>query len=364
MATEFFGGARCALVAAILDECTLKTWIFSICSDERIPLELENRLCNLREDELPSRLVIIGDFPTTPPQRSPASYEAIRLVSKAAGEMGKIEVCWLNGEEINLSNNYLPPLNWYEFHAVYQQGEGYVRQIELPQNSSERDACLKIISILGELPRMSLSVDGSVDSLNLTEGENYPRSLMAKLAGYEKEMLWSQIKRLTYLRELRVGFSGLRDFPDISHLKSLEFLDLRGNPGLKLENVLNISSLKKLNLAACDLDSIPSQIDKLLNLKSLLLYKNRICNISNTKFPAALERISLYRNQIKAGDLDLSKNQVLTELNFGANPLESLTLSISGEVNSLKLRLRFVKGKVAIKWRGQLGIEPAIITED
>jgi Leucine-rich repeat (LRR) protein len=101
-----------------------------------------------------------------------------------------------------------------------------------------------------------------------------------------------------------------------------------------------------------------------LNLKSLLLYKNRICNISNTKFPAALERISLYRNQIKAGDLDLSKNQVLTELNFGANPLESLTLSISGEVNSLKLRLRFVKGKVALKWRGQLGIEPAIITED
>src|SRR5690606_6185549 len=122
--------------------------------------------------------------------------------------------------------------------------------------------------ILGELPRMSLSVDGSVDSLNLTEGENYPRSLMAKLAGYEKEMLWSQIKRLAYLRELRVGFSGLRDFPDISHLKSLEFLDLRGNPGLKLENVLNIGSLKKLNLAACDLDSIPSQIDKLLNLKS------------------------------------------------------------------------------------------------
>lgn len=361
--TEIFGGAKCARVASLLGKKSARTWVFSVCSDERIPAEFEKRLSDVQAVERPSRLIILGDFPTIPPERSPASFEAIRLVAKVAGFKGTIQVCWLDAEEINFKDICLPPLVWHKFICSQQQREEHVWPIEHPNNPSENDACKKIIKLLGKRPGIRISDDGTVEALNFTDGEAYRRSLALGLSVKAEVMLWSQIKRLTCLRELRVGFSELRAIPDLSCLKFLEILDLRGNPGIRLEEVHKIASLKKLNLAACELYNVPYKIEDLFNLKTLLLHKNRIEKISTVKFPLGLKRLSLYRNQIETCYLDLSKNEMLREINLGANPFEFMIVDISDELNSLSLRLRHVRDRVAVKCCGKLGTSPAIFLD-
>ncbi len=358
---EVFGGARCAWVASLLGKQTSHVWIFSVCSDERIPVELEQRLCHIHVTELPSHLIILGDFPSIPPEHSPASLETIRLIAEASHFQGVLQVCWIDGEIVNFSLTSPPPLTWYEFPCDKQRRIVHAWPIVQPTFALERDVCADIIQLLGRQPGIRLSDDGTVESLNLTDGEVYRRSLAVGLSQNKENQLWSLVKRLSNLRELRVGFSGLHGIPDLSGLSYLEILDLRGNPKFKLDQISKIRSLKKLNVAACELDAIPLGIENLPLLKTLLLHKNRIKDISTVKFPPLLERLSLYRNQIRTGNLDLSKCSEINEINLGANPLEFMVLSISDEVMSLSLRLRYVRDRVSLMWRGNLGTNPALI---
>lgn len=360
---EVFGGARCALVASFLGKQTARCWIFSVCSDERIPAELEQRLQHAPIESLPSRLIILGDFPTIPPERSPASFEAIRLLAEAAEFYGVLQVCWLDGETINCTDTSLPTLTltWHDFPCQDQRRDMHVWPIVRPALSLERDTCEEMIQLIGRQPGIRISDDGLVEALNLTDGEAYRRSLVAGLSPEVEHRLWSLVKRLSNLRELRAGFSGLRAIPDLSGLECLENLDLRGNPRINLDQLSKTPSLRKFNAAACELDHVPSGIENLIFLKTLLLHKNRIQNVSSVVFPSRLERLSLYRNKIRSGYLDLSKCEGITELNLGANPLESMTLSIPESVVSMSLRLRHVSDQVRLVWRGAIGINPVSI---
>ena len=340
--TEIFGGARCAWIARHLDEYAERCWIFSVCSDERIPNALEQRLRHVCAKDRPSRLVILGDFPSIPPERSPASYEAIRLLAEAADFQGAISVCWFEGEAIDLSRASAPDLVWYEFSFDVQRHALHAWPDVLPAQEIERIACCEIVRLIGRLPGFRLSEEGRVEGLNLTDGEPYRRSLMVGLAQDKQHSLWSHILRLTELRELRAGFSGLRNIPDLSVLQNLEVLDLRGNPQIRLEQLANASSLKKLNLAACELEHVPYGVQCLTSLHTLMLHKNRIPEVSSIVFPRKLQRLSLYRNQITSGKVDLSLCEGIFEVNLGANPLESITLYLSKSTQEVSLGMRHV----------------------
>lgn len=345
---EVFGGMRCKRVANFLGKQTTRDWIFSICSDERIPLELEQRLNEAHLSERPTRLIIIGDFPSIPPECSPASSEAIRLVAKAAHFQGVIQVCWIDGEMIDFSNNSLPPLTWYEYSCNKQHRKAHIWPVLQPTLELERDICTKITKLLGRQPGIRLSDDGKVEALDLTDGETYRRSLAVGLSQKMEHWLWLLVKQLTYLRELRIGFSGLRAIPDLSVLKYLEILDLRGNPKIKLNQLSKITSLKKINAAACELENIPVGIENLLLLQTLLIHKNQINNVSTVKFPPLLERLSLYRNRISTGNLDLSRCKYINNINLGANPLSDMSVYIPDTLISLSLGLRNVSGRVQL----------------
>jgi hypothetical protein len=351
--TEIFGGARCAWVAGHIGRHAERCWIFSVCSDERIPDELEQRLHHIRANELPSRLVILGDFPLVPPERSPASYEAIRLLAEAADFQGAISVCWLEGEAINLSRTSAPDFNWYDFSFDVQRRAPHAWSDVLPTLEDECITCHKIVRLIGKLPGFRLSEKGRVEGLNLTDGESYRRSLMAGLTHDKQYSLWSLILRLTELRELRAGFSGLREVPDLSVLQHLEVLDLRGNPQIRLEELGKATSLKKLNLAACELEHIPSGVECLTSLHTLMLHKNSISEVSSIVFPQKLQRLSLYRNRITLGNLDLSLCEEIFEVNLGANPLESLTLHLAIAVQDVSLGMRHIsEAAIKVQWIG------------
>lgn len=359
--TEVFGGARCAWIASFIEENNNRIWIFSICSDERIPAKLEQRLRHAHAADLPSHLIIIGDFPSISPECSPASFEAMRLIAEASNFQGTIKVSWIDGESINFEENSPLPIIWHEFPFDKLYRKAYAWSTVQPTRALEHNACTEIIHLLGKQPGIRLSNNGSVVALDLSDGEPYRRSLAAGLSQESESQLWSLVKRLPSLQEFRAGFSGFKNIPDLSELRNLENLDLRGNPGIKLSHLSSIKSLKKLNVAACALEAIPSGINNLPSLQTLLLHKNIIHNVSEVDFPPLLERISLYRNQIKNGSLNLSKCKRINEINLGANPLNSMTTIIADEVLSLSLRLRYVKDRVQIFWRGGIGTDPAII---
>lgn len=362
--TEVFGGARCAWVANFIENNDNRTWIFSICSDERIPPKLEKRLHQAHAADRPSHLIIIGDFPSISPECSPASFEAMRLIAELSNFQGTIKVCWIDGETINLEETSPPPMTWHEFYCSELYRKAYAWPKVQPTIALEHAVCTEIIHLLGNQPGMRLSNNGSVVALDLSNGEPYRRSLAAGLSQDTESQLWSLVKRLPSLQEFRAVFSNFKYIPDLSELKKLETLDLRGNPGIKLSHLSSVTSLKKLNAAACALEAIPSEIEDLPSLKTLLLHKNTIHNISGVNFPPLLERISLYRNQIKYGNLNLSKCKMINEINLGANPIKSMTATISDDVSSLSLRLRYVKNQVKIFWRGGVGTGPVIIYDN
>ena len=358
---EVFGGARCAWVASHLSKHLKSCWIFSIFSDERIPNELEHRLLHAHVSEQPSHLIIVGDFPFIPPERSPASFEAIRLLAKAAGFLGAVRVCWLDSETIDISSTSPPNFTWHEFPFNMQ----YRAMSEWPSVlsilESERAICDEMMLLLDGRPGIRLSDDGHVEALNLTDGEPYSRSLVRQLSCSEQNQLWSLILRLSSLRELNARFSNLHEIPDLSRLRYLENLDLRGNPRIELDKLSRSKSLKKLNISACELAHVPLGIEHLINLHTLLLHKNSISDVSTIAFPPLLERLSLYRNQISLGKLDLSQCERITEVNLGANPIEDIIVNIPDAVVNFILRLRHVENRVRIAWRGSISIEPASI---
>jgi Leucine-rich repeat (LRR) protein len=285
----------------------------------------------------------------------------MRLIAEASNFQGTIKVCWIDGETINLEENSPPPITWHEFSCDKLHREAYAWPKVQPILALEHAACTEIIHLLGNQPGIRLSNNGSVVALDLSNGEPYRRSLAAGLSQESESQLWSLVKCLPSLREFRAGFSGFQHIPDLSELKNLETLDLRGNPGIKLSYLSSVKSLKKLNAAACALEAIPSEIEDLSSLQILLLHKNKIQTVSEVEFPSSLERISLYRNQIKWGILNLSNCREINEINLGANPLNFMTAIIADDVSSLSLRLRYVKDRVKIFWKGGIGTDPAII---
>lgn len=345
---EVFGGERCGRVASVLISKGLRPWVFSICSDSRLQQGLESRLLSLHSDEAPGQIVILGDFRTLPPEKCPASFEAIRLIAEACRYRGEIDVCWVNGESIDSENNFAIDLAWHRYNFDNFR-ESSVNTLNLnvffPE---EREIIEEIASLVGAYPVLKMTEGGRVRALDFSDGKEYRRSLIYALDCYKLRLLGSLLLKLKFLDSLRFGFSSLKDLSFLSGLKNVKFLDVRGNPKIDMSAISEMKYLEKLNAAACEIELVPDFIESMSSLKTLLLHKNHIGDVSNISFPPQLERLSLYRNSVKSGSLDLSRCKNIEEVNIGANPYRRMAISLKSRVIKMDLIIRNSSDRVTI----------------
>ncbi|HIM97761.1 MAG TPA: leucine-rich repeat domain-containing protein [Gammaproteobacteria bacterium] len=352
---KVFGGRTCNIISRAVGTSLENYLVFSICSDERLPEELDEYLRNLKRRDVPSALIIVGDFTSSEPlsYESPASYEAIRMIQEASESKTSIKVCWLDGDLVRSSISF-PEMKWIEFHSydIQCQGNKDLSLTSNPNLSNTEDE--KSYNQLCELLKFSLFVrveNGRITAVDLTDNKTYRRGLANSLSVPQQQNLWRILLKLTSLKKIRASFNGLKFIPDLTELNQLEELDIRGNPGIELSELHSASELIKLNISACNLDCIPSAVQNLKNLRSLLAYKNIVSDISNIKFPVLLERLSLYRNEIKNTDLNLDYCHHLKELNLGANPLRHMNIWLPHDLKDFTLKDRHVEDCISISFR-------------
>ncbi|EHC05412.1 leucine-rich repeat-containing protein [Shewanella baltica OS625] len=344
---NIFGGDTCQKVALQFEDHLQNLLIFSICSDERLPDGLEEYL---RSEKGSQHLLIVGDFMALPPPKdeSPASYEAIKLML-VNSEVKQINVGWVNGVDIgpNLHQN----MKWHAFHLP-QNTPDEKKDTSLKNDikfvcSSEKNVYYHLCKLLNFPVYVGVKNDKIV-TIDLTDNQLYPRGITNNLSNKKMLELWRIVSQLRYLKKINACFNALSFLPDFSHFTQLEKLDLRGNPHLDLYELHTAKTLSSLNISACSLTELPSSINSLHNLKTLLAYKNHITDISNIKFPKSIERISLYRNKISNKILDLDHCDNLQEINLGANPILDMTLVTSPALPSLQLRTRYTKSAIKL----------------
>jgi len=355
-----FGGYTCKKIANQLEVNLDSFIIFSICSDERIPEQLETYLNNIDKKHIPKHLIILGDFLRLPPTRdeSPASYEAIRMIQIAAKSKGVLNVSWVSGN-LERINESCENLQWFIFdfsQATYVES----RTPSLINNSKSlnyknKQAYQKLCRLLNF--RIYISVEKKrITTISLTDNEAYQRGIARGLTADNEVLLWEILLEFTSLKKIIGSFNNLRHLPSLRKLNQLEELDLRGNLNIDLTEISTARSLKKLNISACGLREIPKSVQELKQLTSLLVYKNFISDLSLFQFPKGLKRLSLYRNQINNTELNLDYCTSLEEINLGANPISKMTFIISSTISSLKLRARYVKGSISVSSHGKTAV--------
>jgi Leucine-rich repeat (LRR) protein len=104
-------------------------------------------------------------------------------------------------------------------------------------------------------------------------------------------------------------------------------LDISDNPSLEsLDGVGKLTKLVKLDANGCRLTTVPSEIERCVNLEELLVYANKIKDL-----PAALgtlaelTTVNLFNNQVKKMPPEMGRLAKLEEVNFAANKMMMLT---------------------------------------
>lgn len=157
-------------------------------------------------------------------------------------------------------------------------------------------------------------------TLDLTREER--DELMSNLKARRKNDLSDMIKsRVTRLTSLDLSCYGLVWLPDLSGLTTLKELNLRNNPGIRINPKCLPLTLEKLDLSMLaqsnwvPLDELPD-LSGLTVLKELNLSGNARIIIDPARLPKTLEKLNLYR----CGGIhelpDLSGFAALKELNL------------------------------------------------
>lgn len=120
------------------------------------------------------------------------------------------------------------------------------------------------------------------------------------------EDIWPELRELKNLRRLFIHRIQIEQLPqDFGRLEQLEWLSLEGNHRLSVESLSALDQckqLKTLNLAWCNLQSLPSNLANFQQLEELYLNENQLHSI-----PEGL----LALKQLKV--LDLSDNELPLE---------------------------------------------------
>ena len=172
----------------------------------------------------------------------------------------------------------------------------------------------------------------------------------------------STISKLKKLKVLTIEKNNLKTLPEsISELKNLERLLIKFNqndfyfpismPNLqKLKElqcsnlssfpsfIFNISTLEKIKIWSSNLTEVPTDINKLQNLKEICLQNNYLKTLPDELFMLPyLEYLNLGGNQFSMLSNDINKLEKLDYLGIYDNPIQSIPLN-----SSMFLHLRFL----------------------
>ena len=325
MPTVYEGISCKKLVSFIKNDSEIDYLIISICSDDLLPVEL-NDIFKLIEQSpcLRFNIYILGDLVGLPLDKWRVRDYLIKEISFLAKNK-ILTIYWYDGDEIREGNIFFCKTPLHIDRIAYQ-------------------------------PRMflvDLNVDTSsnVSHVSFLDSRAYPKNILQNKTRKEIDYIFSQMAEMEKLESIECPF--LNNLT-ISRLpKNLKKLDLRGCENIKIDAECLPLDLDSLNLSACRLDYFPDFIATLVKLRFLFLYKNFIDIDSANMIPKNVEILSLYRNKIKEFNVN---SKALRRLNLGANPLVKFTL---GELPTcLNLGLRKVNlDKLTIFQHSNLSIE-------
>ncbi len=324
----------------------IEVFVFPVLGHERIPEGVEAYLTDAPRTAPAHAICVTGDFTTGEIPVSRVSTEADRILrsrgSKTRGKPILIDTPLAGDWKSTFKRAFERALN----DDVGQQ-RGNTNGTTVPSTGSPpdeavtEDALHKILSLLPGRPSFALDDEGRCVALSLTDGAPYPRSLLGRLPASVAQTVLSMISRLDCLQNLSLAFAGLEELR-VALPRLLVELDLCGNPLRSFDSLAPLTSLRMLNLGACDLGKVPDQLMALQQLDSLILAKNRLLSvpdwIGNLR---ELRRVTLYRNRLTRFDHGLKSLANLRILNLGASPVETIggDLSRLRELRALGVRM-------------------------
>lgn len=349
-----YGGTVCHKIANTLTSSAL---IFSICSDDRLPNELESLILN-RVLELDKDIHIVGDLHNLPLDLWRVRNYLLTFI-KVRGVKLPFKIFWYDGDLIRQSQTDFFIKNPLHIDQIEVLG---ARSFIQDRESSEFKALSqysyfkkleRIIDLTQTMPCVELDSKSNIIGLDFLKGY-YPLNIASSLRQDELEKILLNVSEISSLKTLK--------FPFIKSLKiqrlpeRLEVLDIRGCEKFELYTALP-PTLLKINVAACGLTHVPDYINTLPNLSELMIYKNYISKINTFNLPQTLQRISVYRNNIKEIYIDFDYSHCLEVLNIGANPLKIISFA-SKKVDEHQIQINSRKlTKFNIRTDGNINLE-------
>lgn len=288
--------------------------IFSINSDDRIPLEAE-RLLGERTYRF-SNILVVGDLAGLELEHWRVRDFLIELLANHAF-WKHATLFWFDGDLMTskgIENSLIKFEGVIELHKKITDTK---QSIPLPSCQLFSELC----EILSCIPGHTLNGKNEVESICFNSPRIYPRSLLNSVNVQKRKKINNILQQMNGLKKLDFSFTENLTLPLVNGAR---YLNLRGCENACLKNLTACRDLFFLNITACKLSHLPQGLEELSKLEVLIAAKNRIGSLDSFELPASLIRLSLYRNNLKDLKLNFDHFDKLISLNLGANPLKRL----------------------------------------
>jgi len=250
-----------------------------------------------------------------------------------------------NVKSLNLRDVDLKELNLDSWKSLTNLSELYLSNVELSQSNMDsigninsiellimtrctEDFDSKSLKNLDKLNEIQISISGKTLPSFIYNIPNLKKLICSN--SYYLESISSDIKNLKYLEYIKisaklrslpdeinslsnleyldVGYSYIKELPDMSNLKKLKYLYLNSNDLTSLpDSICKLNSLIELKLTYNDIKSVPNCLDNLSSLKKLILQSNYLTSLPSEIFDIkTLEYIDLSYNDNMEGEIPSS----------------------------------------------------------
>lgn len=162
----------------------------------------------------------------------------------------------------------------------------------------------------------SKNLDKIPDICNMIKGTNYIDDIWSiNLSNNKLTKINIDLSCLKNLQELNLSFNKIRKIENLKELTFIKKLDLGNNEISKIDNIDKLTTLTDLHLWYNKIIST-NWLEKLVNLTSLKLQHNEISNLSWLKYLSKLTELKLEFNKLNDENLkditNLSNLKILT----------------------------------------------------
>jgi len=171
----------------------------------------------------------------------------------------------------------------------------------------------------------------------------YLKNLTSLVVTHSRLKVIENISELSNLKRLDLTHNNIKKIPtSISNLKKLEYLYLKENRINEIpEEVCELSLLTVLDLDGSKVEGLPKAFSKLTSLKTLDLYGNNLNHIPKIIFElSGLEKLYIGNNQISEIPYEISHLENLAELLLSSNKISEIPFSLTELKKLQKLNLR------------------------